>query len=901
MIWDTQQPTIKEDYFVIINDAAMKHMPSNFSKLDKFKGVDFRRWQKKMHFLLSGMSVVYVLTTPFPEDDGDDATMEQIRKRAKWDNDDYVCRGLILNDFKHTLKHLKEELTLVELGSHRRIEESLRVQDSDKPKGNNVAGLSVVNMVEHNNSSRDCKGVNVGNKANGLGTKGLVNGSSNSLKGQNMFNKSLQVYYVTYVSEAYFVHDDDVVWWVDSGPTVHVCKDRYWFKTYESLNDESILHMRNESTALVHERGCVDLRFSSRKIVSLVNVLHVPNIRKNLVSSSVLKIVVISKLNIINDNIASAFMSTSKLNDSIPWHARLGHVHFKRMQDVSKDGLISGLSQGFWSEAMLIAFYLLNMVPNKRNRITLYELGTKRKPNLNYLRVWGCRAVFYVPLSLIKSVSINSIIESRDVIFDENRFSSVPRLSLRIPNGTEDIGGLVVPEEVTKEVVQQPEPELRKSKRNRTPKNFRPEFQLYLIEGTRDEVSDQHSYCFNFEDDPKIFDEAMKSQDVAFWKEAINDEMDSIMGNKTWVFANLPPGYKPLGCKWIFKIKLKVDGTIEKFKAKLVIEGFKQKMTRCSLKSDAGVDGSRKRDFKKPSECGTRALVQDEPDLPEGSILSVSLFGKFQHVMHCEKENGFNKLPKEGYGYFSISSISSDSSEDSEGPAGQLILFDALRDRGIEARVVVEADDRDEAMRRVERPVEVRDEGYVILEIPGRHRMVGVDLAVIALNERIAELERDNRGLRGTMSVESQRVDRLQRSMSRGNGNGGNGGNGNGGNGGNGNGGNGNGGNGGNGNGGNEENGNRNRNMNHGTEGVVRLTRWFEKMETVFNISNCPLKYQAKYATCTLQDSALTWWNTHKRTLGVDAAYAMNWAGLMRLMTEVYFMRNEIQKMETEL
>ncbi|GKC58154.1 hypothetical protein Tco_1085752 [Tanacetum coccineum] len=59
-----------------------------------------------------------------------------------------------LLDFKHTLKHLKEELTLVKLGSHMHIEESLGMQDSDKPKGNNVAGPSVVNMVEHNNSSR---------------------------------------------------------------------------------------------------------------------------------------------------------------------------------------------------------------------------------------------------------------------------------------------------------------------------------------------------------------------------------------------------------------------------------------------------------------------------------------------------------------------------------------------------------------------------------------------------------------------------------------------------------------------------------------------------------------------------------------------------------------------------
>ncbi|GJX74454.1 putative reverse transcriptase domain-containing protein [Tanacetum coccineum] len=72
-------------------------------------------------------------------------------------------------------------------------------------------------------------------------------------------------------------------------------------------------------------------------------------------------------------------------------------------------------------------------------------------------------------------------------------------------------------------------------------------------------------------------------------------------------------------------------------------------------------------------------------------------------------------------------------------------------------------------------------------------------------------------------------------------------------------------------------------------------------MEIVFNISNYPSKYQVKYATCTLQDSALTLWNIHKWTISVEAAYAMNWAGLIRLMTEVYCPRNEIQKMETEL
>ncbi|GJX01522.1 putative reverse transcriptase domain-containing protein [Tanacetum coccineum] len=53
-----------------------------------------------------------------------------------------------------------------------------------------------------------------------------------------------------------------------------------------------------------------------------------------------------------------------------------------------------------------------------------------------------------------------------------------------------------------------------------------------------------------------------------------------------------------------------------------------------------------------------------------------------------------------------------------------------------------------------------------------------------------------------------------------------------------------------------------------GTEGVVELTQWFEIMETVFRISNCIVENQIKFATCTLLRSALTWWNSHVRTVG---------------------------------
>ncbi|GJU60691.1 hypothetical protein Tco_1238457 [Tanacetum coccineum] len=86
---------------------------------------------------------------------------------------------------------------------------------------------------------------------------------------------------------------------------------------------------------------------------------------------------------------------------------------------------------------------------------------------------------------------------------------------------------------------------------------------------------------------------------------------------------------------------------------------------------------------------------------------------------------------------------------------------------------------------------------------------------------------------------------------------------------------------------GNGENGNGgNGNPNENGRGVVGLIRWFEKMETIFHISNCPKKYQVKYATCTLLNSALTWWNSHKRTIGTEAAFVMSWRELMKIMTE---------------
>ncbi|GJS45943.1 putative reverse transcriptase domain-containing protein, partial [Tanacetum coccineum] len=86
-----------------------------------------------------------------------------------------------------------------------------------------------------------------------------------------------------------------------------------------------------------------------------------------------------------------------------------------------------------------------------------------------------------------------------------------------------------------------------------------------------------------------------------------------------------------------------------------------------------------------------------------------------------------------------------------------------------------------------------------------------------------------------------------------------------------------------------------------GTEGVVGLSQWLKKMESVFYISSCAIENQVKFATCTLLGVALTWWNGHVRTLGHDAAYAMTWGTFKKKLTDKYCPNGEIKKLEIEL
>jgi len=101
---------------------------------------------------------------------------------------------------------------------------------------------------------------------------------------------------------------------------------------------------------------------------------------------------------------------------------------------------------------------------------------------------------------------------------------------------------------------------LRRSKRQRNETFFGDDFYTYLIEN-----------------DPTAFLEATSVLDAKQWDKAIRTEIESIQKNNTWSLVNLPKGAKLIRCKWIFKKKYHPDGSIDKYKARLVAKCFTQK------------------------------------------------------------------------------------------------------------------------------------------------------------------------------------------------------------------------------------------------------------------------------------------------------------------------------------
>ena len=79
------------------------------------------------------------------------------------------------------------------------------------------------------------------------------------------------------------------------------------------------------------------------------------------------------------------------------------------------------------------------------------------------------------------------------------------------------------------------------------------------------------------ESNPYTYEEAMKDINAHHWVKAMKSELDSMYSNQIWDLVKAPNGIKPIGCKWVYKRKIWIDGKVKTFKARLVAKGYTQK------------------------------------------------------------------------------------------------------------------------------------------------------------------------------------------------------------------------------------------------------------------------------------------------------------------------------------
>jgi len=128
---------------------------------------------------------------------------------------------------------------------------------------------------------------------------------------------------------------------------------------------------------------------------------------------------------------------------------------------------------------------------------------------------------------------------------------------------------------------------LRKSERVSQRPSYLKDFHCYNIANvdvldpifvslSYDNLSASHyAYIFaiTVNQEPNTYKQAVQHP---HWQNSMDDELQALHHNNTWIITDLPPGKKPIGCKWVYKIKYHANGTIERYKARLVAKGYSQ-------------------------------------------------------------------------------------------------------------------------------------------------------------------------------------------------------------------------------------------------------------------------------------------------------------------------------------
>ncbi|KAL0313189.1 UNVERIFIED_CONTAM: Retrovirus-related Pol polyprotein from transposon TNT 1-94 [Sesamum radiatum] len=245
----------------------------------------------------------------------------------------------------------------------------------------------------------------------------------------------------------------------------------------------------------------------------------------------------------------------------------------------------------FWGDAILTVAYILNRVPSKSIPSTPYELWHGKKPNLEGLRPWGlsrfvhCTSHRYGKLDprASKLIFIRYYFLEEDFPSISEVKGNLELYELRDPQGGASItvegetphSYLVINGDnesnpklsgsCSLEEYNSQNPQMQRSKHRGIP------CRGYEIEG-------ESFMCASVDiDEPATYEKAVTSPNANEWITTMEEEMSSMAKNNVWEQVDLPAGRKTIGNKWVLKIKRKVDGSIDKFKARLVVKGYTQR------------------------------------------------------------------------------------------------------------------------------------------------------------------------------------------------------------------------------------------------------------------------------------------------------------------------------------
>ncbi|CAA9995003.1 unnamed protein product [Nesidiocoris tenuis] len=460
---------------------------------------------------------------------------------------------------------------------------------------------------------------------------------------------------------------DSENWYVDSGATSHITNRRDLFQSFEKFPEPHSVTTANGESVDAIGKGNIELDAIVNELLS-DNGGEFDNANVRLILQQ----------NGIRQRLTMPY--TPEQNGCCERDHRTVVEAARSLMHAQGD-----IPQGLWAEMINTAAYILNRTgPSGIVDKSPFELWYGKKPSIKNLRIIGSICYAHVPKQLRKKLSKKAIkgiligydyndgyriwsssehrlIRSRDVIFDEEPLKQIegPPSKLDTDNEDDDEGYPMkkihpldiadqqeIRNEVDEDVQPQIEQEIEQDSADQPDDDAardNQDFQRVL----RDRATLKKPIRFedfvmsavtDIEDlkEPETFKQAMNSQKKEKWIKAMQSEMDSLRENGTWTLEELPPGRKPIPCKWVYKLKMNPDGSIDRFKARLVVKGFTQRK---------GIDYDQT--FSPVAKAGTlRALLSVAAEknmlLMQFDVSTAFLYGYLNEEIYMKQPEGYD-------------------------------------------------------------------------------------------------------------------------------------------------------------------------------------------------------------------------------------------------------------------